>query len=117
VLFHALVLLLKILRPLELIGIHRSVLLLPTAVGRFGNADVANRGRDDAAFGPGSLYLAERRDNLIRGVTSLLHSRSGGVGARDDHTHGISFRGAPHEYLLSFVKYCLMKGKGFEGSP
>jgi hypothetical protein len=59
-------LLLKILRPLELIGIHRSVRLLPTAIGRFGNTDVANRGRDDAASGADGLYLAERRDNLIR---------------------------------------------------
>jgi hypothetical protein len=88
----SLVLLLKVLHLLDLIPVYRTVLSLPPVVDPFGNADVPNRVCDGAAFGPSDLYLAELRDNLIRGVTSLLQVDQARLEHLTNRTHWISFR-------------------------
>ena len=97
-LLQPLVLLLQVLQLLELVPVPRTVLPLPSVVGLLGDANVADRVRNGASFGPSSLYLAQLRDDLIRSVTSLFYGRSGWVEAPDEHRHWISFWVAPQPH-------------------
>ena len=57
--------------------VHRAIFPLPLVVSLLSDANVAGGVPDRSPLGPSGFNLAQLRDNLIRGVTSPLHGRSG----------------------------------------